>query len=247
MKPAKIMVVIPTYNEAENITQYVERLFKVGVPNLRLVAVDDNSPDGTGDILDTLAKKRPIEVVHRSRKTGYGSACLAGIRAALKQNPDRVIQMDADLSHDPRVIPRMLRQDADLVIGSRYIPGGRIEKWETWRRILSRMANLYARQILNLKIKDATTGYRCWKPEALTQILKLRLDSAGYVFLPETAYYASQLGFSISEVPITFTQRVTGISKLSWHVFFESCIKILKISSTEPPSASETSLPDTPR
>lgn len=244
MKP-RVIVVIPTYNEVLNVENFVERLFKITAADISLIAVDDNSPDGTGKLLDKLAKKKPIEVIHRKAKDGYGSACVAGLRAALKHKPDRIVQMDADLSHDPRALPKMLSIDADLVIGSRYIPGGGVEKWEIWRQWLSRGANLYARNVLGLKTKDVTSGYRCWRPSALAKVLKLKHDSAGYVFLPETAYYANRLGFTIAERPIIFTQRVAGISKLGWNVFFESCTKLLKISAIEITPASGKPRPGT--
>lgn len=244
MKP-RVTVVTPTYNEADNIATFVERLFKITTVNITLIAVDDNSPDGTGKILDKLARKIPIEVIHRKTKDGYGSACVAGLRAALKHKPDWIVQMDADLSHDPRALPKMLTYDADLVVGSRYIPGGGVVKWEIWRQWLSRGANLYARNVLGLKTKDVTSGYRCWRPSALAKVLKLKHDSAGYVFLPETAYYAHRLGYKIAERPIIFTQRVAGISKLGWNVFFESCTKLLKVAAIEINPASEKPLPGT--
>ncbi len=228
MHSGKIVVVTPTFNEAQNVERLAERLFALKM-EITLIAVDDNSPDGTAKILDRLVGKYPIEIIHRNKKSGYGTASVVGLKAALKHKPDRVVQMDADLSHDPRAIPRLVSGNADLVIGSRYTPGGQVKQWESCRRILSRAANLYARIILGLKTKDVTSGYRCWQPEALARVLQNPLDSLGYVFLPETAYYAQQLGFTVAEIPITFAQRTTGKSKLTFGIFWESSLKILRL------------------
>lgn len=233
MPPKSTVVVIPTYNERENLESLVQEIVSLGIPNLKIIIVDDNSPDGTGELAEKLKKHQPLRVIHRPRQRGLGTAYTAAFREILKDSnnqPDFIIQMDADWSHDPRVIPKMIKAAdyADAVIGSRYTKGGRIDNWSFSRRLLSRFANLYARAILGLPYRDLTSGFRLYRRKVIQKLLGENLSSVGYAFQIETAYLAQLSGFKISEIPITFTERKLGQSKLKWQIIFESFIKVLK-------------------
>lgn len=226
-----LYVVTPTYNERDNIREFARRIFALGLSNLTLVIVDDNSPDGTGAIAEELAQQLPIKVLHRPQKMGLGTAYMDAFRKVLIEHPDYIIQMDADLSHDPAIIPLFLKQmhDYDLVIGSRYINGGHIVNWSFARRIVSRCGNGYARRLLNLPYRDLTGGFKCWRRTTLEYIIRKPLSSVGYNFQIETTYLAHRKKFRICEVPITFIERKTGSSKMSFWIIAESFWKVLRL------------------
>ena len=220
------LVVIPTYNERENLPVLVDGLMQHA--NVRVLIVDDKSPDGTGDIADALAAAHPgrVDVMHRTGPRGFGRSYTDGLTQALREPVDVICQMDADLSHDPRQLPDLITasEHADLVIGSRYVPGGRIVNWPPRRRLLSRMANMYLRAITRLAARDCTSGYRCWRREALAALPFDRFISDGYSFLIEMLYAAAGQHYRIAEVPITFVERREGVSKLSTAVLLESAV-----------------------
>lgn len=228
---SKVTVVTPTYNERDNIGMLAERIFQLGIRDLSLFVVDDNSTDGTKEILLQLSKKYPVYVLHRERKLGLGTAYIDAFRKVLQGDADIIVQMDADLSHDPSVIPTMLEkiQSYDMVLGSRYVRGGRIENWDRARKLVSKFGNFYARIILGLAYKDLTGGYKCFKRDVLEAIDLGQLSSIGYNFQIETTYEAHKNGFNICEIPITFSERKTGQSKFNIGIIFESFIKVLRL------------------
>ena len=227
----KIVVVLPTYNEAENLPLLLEALWQLEIPGLTALVVDDNSPDGTGRIADQLAQQRAgdLVVLHRKTKEGLGRAYVAGFKWALAHGADVVIQMDVDFSHAPHHIPQMLARltHADVVVGSRYVPGGRIdERWETGRYLLSWWANaLYTRLILNLEVRDATAGFKCWRADVLRGIDLDAISSQGYSFQFEMAYIAQKLGYRAVEIPIYFEDRRIGRSKLTVPIKIEAALR----------------------
>lgn len=227
MQPS-VVVVTPTYNERETLPRLVDLVFDLKIPNLRMIVVDDNSPDGTGQIADDLSKRHPIDVIHRKEKSGLGTAYAEAFQKILKGEADFIFEIDADLSHDPRVIPEFLKSaaSADLVLGSRYVPGGRIENWSKPREWISRLGNLYARFILNLPYHDITGGFKCYRRRVLEKIDLATLSSVGYNFQIETTYRAHRLGFKICEMPITFTERRAGSSKFRLAIILESFWKV---------------------
>lgn len=226
-----IGVIIPTYNEKENLPLLAERLFTLPLPNLSLLIIDDNSPDGTGAIAEELALQHPgqVNVIHRSGKLGLGSAYVTGFKHLLAANTDYIVQMDADFSHPPEkilefydAIPR-----CDVVFGSRYIPGGSLDRnWPAWRKGLSSFGNVYARTILGMPVKDITGGYRMWRRETLAAIPWERVRSNGYVFQVEMAYVTTRLGFHICEVPIYFAERQLGQSKMNLSIQVEAAVGV---------------------
>jgi dolichol-phosphate mannosyltransferase len=220
------LVVVPTYNERENLPLLVTGLLQH--PNVRVLIVDDNSPDGTGAVADGLAATHAgrLEVMHRSGARGLGRSYVDGLKWAVEQPVDVVCQMDADLSHDPAQLPALINAagNDELVIGSRYIPGGRIVNWPIRRKLLSRFANTYVRMVTRLNVRDCTSGYRCWRREALASMPLDRFISDGYSFLVEMLYAAARRRRRIGEVPITFVERRLGESKLSGAVLFESAV-----------------------
>ncbi len=220
------LVIVPTYNERDNLPIVVAALLLI--PHVNVLVVDDGSPDGTGDVADTLvaASSGRVSVLHRTGQRGLGLSYVDGIQRALHTDATRICQMDSDLSHDPADIPRLLAAsaDADLVIGSRYVPGGRIENWTKGRALLSGFANRYVRAITGLPINDLTSGFRCWRREALERLPLSRVVSNGYAFLVEMAWEAASAGCRITEVPIVFVERRHGVSKLSTHVVIESAL-----------------------
>lgn len=226
----QITTIIPTYNEAENLPKLVSALFSLPL-NLHILIVDDNSPDGTGKIADELAAQHPdkLEVLHREGKLGLRTAYLTGIQLALATQADAVAQMDADFSHDPARLVDMaeLLKTREVVLGSRYIPGGRVDQeWPLWRKYLSAFGNFYARTILGFKLRDVTTGYRLWRRETLEGMPLDRIQSNGYVFLVEMIYMAYSLGYRIGEVPIYFADRKWGSSKMSFKIQAEAALRI---------------------
>ncbi len=228
---ADCTVVLPTYNEAENIGQLIPRILVNH--RLRVLVVDDASPDGTGDLVAAMAEQHPrIELYRRPGKLGLGSAYLTGFQHALEKGADFVFEMDADFSHDPHYLPTLLdtaEAGADLVLGSRYVPGGGTTDWGVTRRLISRGGNLYAGLILGLPIADATGGFRCYRRRTLEGIHLDRIRSNGYAFQVEMAYRAYQAGFRIVEVPIIFPDRRVGRSKMSRRIVIEALINVWKL------------------
>lgn len=229
----RITVVTPTYNEAENLPKLVSALFSLPL-DLRILVVDDNSPDGTGHIADELAASHPgrVDVLHRPGKMGLRSAYLNGFQRVMGSDAQAIVQMDADFSHDPSVLAIManLLESHDLVLGSRYIQGGAVDKhWPIWRKNLSAFGNFYARAILNLPLHDVTTGYRMWRRETLKQMPMERIQSSGYVFQIEMAYLAYCLDFKIVETPIYFPDRQWGKSKISLRIQSEAAFRVWQV------------------
>lgn len=225
-----ITIVLPTYNEAENLPRLVSVLFSLPL-DLALLVVDDNSPDGTGQVADELSEKNrdKVFVLHRAGKLGLRSAYLDGFRRAFELGSDAVVQMDADFSHDPAVLVEMAQQINvyDVVIGSRYVKGGSLaRRWPFWRKALSTFGNAYARTILGFPLHDVTTGYRMWRCEALQNMPLDRIRSSGYIFLVEMAYVAFLMGYRIAEVPIHFADRRWGRSKMSLKIQLEAAVRI---------------------
>jgi dolichol-phosphate mannosyltransferase len=220
------LVIVPTYNERANLPVLVAGLMSHA--DVRVMIVDDQSPDGTGEIADGLARQYPgrITVVHRSGKRGLGRSYIDGISRAIHEPVDVICQMDADLSHDPKHLPDLVAATAaaDVVIGSRYVPGGAIVNWPRRRLLLSRFANFYIRGITRLSARDCTSGYRCWRRACLASLPLDRFFSDGYSFLVEMLFVASRLGARVAEVPITFVERREGESKVSRAVLLESAI-----------------------
>jgi dolichol-phosphate mannosyltransferase len=225
------LVVVPTYNERENLPLLVAGLMQHA--NVRMLIVDDDSPDGTGRLADDLAQSHPgrVDVMHRSGTRGLGRSYVDGLRWATLQSVDLVCQMDADLSHDPAQLPRLLdgAERGDVVIGSRYVPGGEIVNWPLRRKLLSRFANIYIRTVTRLSARDCTSGYRCWRRDTLASMPLDRFISDGYSFLVEMLYVATRRGCRVVEVPITFVERRLGESKLSQAVMIESAITPWKL------------------
>ncbi len=232
---SKTVVIIPTYNEASNLPLLAAEIWALMIPELSILVVDDSSPDGTGDIADELAKRRPGELfaLHQDVKSGLGRAYIAGFKWALAQEADFVIQMDCDFSHSPKHIPEMLQEieGSHLVVGSRYVPGGRVdEHWGFGRYLLSWWANaVYTRIILNLKVKDATSGFKCWRATALQAINLDAIHSNGYSFQFEMAFLAEKMGYRIVEIPIYFEDRRIGRSKLTIPVKIEAIFRAWEI------------------
>lgn len=229
----QITVIVPTYNEAENLPRLASALFVLPL-DLRLLIVDDASPDGTGRLAEQLSSQYQgrITVIHRSGKLGLRTAYLQGFQQALKDGTQAIAQMDADFSHDPQVLPQMAArlQQYDVVFGSRYVPGGRVdERWPWWRKSLSAFGNFYARTILGIPLRDMTTGYRMWRSEALANMPLERIRSNGYVFLVEMAYIAHCLGYRIGETPIYFADRRWGRSKMSFRIQAEAAFRVWQV------------------
>lgn len=229
---AAIVVVVPTYNEASNIDEALGRLASLPLPNLRVIVVDDGSPDGTADAAEKFGadlEKRPtfVTVLRRTSKDGLGRAYAAGMALALEQGAEFIVQMDADLSHQPEYIPQMLgvllSTNAGVVIGSRYVPGGSLaNEWKFHRRLLSGWANFYVNAILGLGIRDATAGFKLWRRDLLASLPIGNLDSAGYCFQVEMNYLSRKAGYTAVEVPIHFEERRGGVSKMSLDEKIES-------------------------
>lgn len=229
---ARIAVVTPTFNERNNIPILVEKIFSLKIEGLNLYVVDDNSPDGTAGVVKELSLKYPaVTLIFRPAKEGLGRAYTAVFKQilSLDDKPDYIIQMDADLSHDPKVIPCMIAKigECDVVLGSRYIKDGGIKNWDLLRRLISRFGNFYTRVVLGLTYRDLTGGFKCWRRAVLEEIDMDSLSSVGYNFQIETTYKAHRLGFKICEVPIIFIERKSGISKFNLSIIWESFIKIL--------------------
>jgi dolichol-phosphate mannosyltransferase len=226
---AKSLIVVPTYNEHDNVRGIAERLL-AALPKTDLLFVDDNSPDGTGAVLDELAQKQPrLHVMHRAGKLGLGTAYIEGFQWGLARDYDYLFEMDADGSHDPSYLPTMLalaEDGADLVVGSRYVPGGGTANWGVGRKIISRGGSLYARTILGVDVRDLTAGFICWRRAALEAIDLQTITSNGYSFQIEMKYRALQRGLRLVETPIVFVDRRVGQSKMSRAIFLEALLKV---------------------
>jgi dolichol-phosphate mannosyltransferase len=226
-------VVLPTYDEAENLPGIAAAILEQ-LPGATLLVVDDGSPDGTGDIADGLAAADPrVRVRHRPGKAGLGRAYLDGFRVALDGGAQSLVQMDADWSHDPKVLPSLVApitaDDADLVIGSRYVPGGKVLDWGIGRRIISRGGSIFARTVLGLKPHDLPGGFKCWRATTLAAVPFDGIHAGGYVFQIEMTYRASRAGARIAEVPITFQDRRVGRSKMSRRIIVEALLVVVRL------------------
>jgi dolichol-phosphate mannosyltransferase len=225
-----VTIVIPTYNEAENLPKLVSALLSLPL-DVSVLVVDDHSPDGTGEIADQLSDRHPdkVFVLHRAGKRGLRSAYIEGFQKAFDLDATAVVQMDADFSHDPAVLSQMVQRIAscDVVIGSRYVRGGTLdERWPAWRKLLSAFGNFYARTILDFPLRDMTTGYRMWRREVLQSMPLDRIRSNGYIFLVEMVYVAYLMQYKIGEVPIHFADRRWGKSKMSLKIQLEAAVRI---------------------
>ena len=225
----RTLIVLPTFNEADNIVEVLQKLRAV-VPEASVLVVDDASPDGTADLVEEVAEQiGDVSVMRRPAKSGLGSAYRDGFRRGLSVGYDVMVEMDSDLSHDPAALPSLLSAVADgaaLALGSRYIPGGSIPAWSWYRRALSRWGNRYAAAVLGIDVKDATSGYRAYRAEALTNIDFHTVQAAGYGFQVEMAYRVLASGGRIVEVPISFTDRVRGESKMSSRIVIEALVLV---------------------
>jgi dolichol-phosphate mannosyltransferase len=228
----EIAVIIPTYNEKENAPKLIAEILNLNINDLNIVVVDDNSPDGTGKIIGELkSRENRLHLIQREKKSGLGTAYLAGFNYALENGAQYIFEMDADFSHDFSMIPVFLEniKNHDLVLGSRYINEGKIENWNLYRRLVSQFGNFYARQILNLPIRDLTSGFKCYRRSVIAHLVSRPVDSIGYVFQIETTHRAHQHGFKIKEIPIVFSERRTGKSKFNGKILWESFWRILKL------------------
>jgi dolichol-phosphate mannosyltransferase len=230
MRPGRTVMVVPTYNEADNLAWIIERLRRA-VPEADVLVVDDGSPDGTGEVAERLAATDPaVRVVHRRAKEGLGAAYLHGFAVALEGGYDVVGEMDADGSHRPEELPRLLvaLDEADLVLGSRWVPGGRVVNWPWTRRLLSRGGNLYTRLLLGMPVRDATGGFRVFRRSTLEKIDLGSVQSVGYCFQADLAWRTVQADLRVREVPITFVERERGVSKMTPDVAVESLRRITR-------------------
>jgi dolichol-phosphate mannosyltransferase len=222
-------ICLPTYDERENLEPMVRALAEVLPPGGRVLVIDDASPDGTGEIADRLAAELPwLDVLHRERKDGLGRAYVAGFRRALADGAELVLEMDCDFSHDPRDVPRLIaavEAGADVALGSRYVPGGAVRDWGLLRRAISRAASLYTRALL-MPVRDATGGFKCFRREVLERIDLDTVHGAGYVFQIELTYRARRAGFTVVEVPIAFSDRTEGRSKMSRAIVLEAVWRV---------------------
>jgi dolichol-phosphate mannosyltransferase len=228
------IVILPTYNERDNLPAMVGALLRLD--DLAVLIVDDGSPDGTGQLADELvaASAGRVRVLHRQTQRGLGRSYLDGMQEALRAGATCICQMDADFSHDPGELPRLIAaaREADLVIGSRYVPGGTLRNWPWHRLALSAFANWYVRAITRLPVRDCTSGFRAWRRELLTRLPLQQIVSEGYAFQVEMAWHASSMGARIHEVPITFVERQQGTSKLSGGVILESVVLPWRLAGT---------------
>jgi dolichol-phosphate mannosyltransferase len=233
---ATVWLIIPTYNEAANLERIVaaahDQLQRAVPGNFRILVVDDNSPDGTGAIADRLAADDPpIEVLHRGGKSGLGQAYLAGFAHAMERDAETVIEMDADFSHDPIYLTALLEasRSADVVLGSRYVPGGGVRDWGLVRQLISRGGGLYARRMLGVSVRDLTGGFKCLRREVLEAIDLPSIRAEGYVFQIEITYRAILAGFTVREIPIVFAERAAGKSKMSAWIALEAIVRVPRL------------------
>jgi dolichol-phosphate mannosyltransferase len=232
-----LTLVIPTYNETDNLPRLFQQIFNLDIPGLRVLIVDDNSPDGTGRLAESLSEEYDcrISVMHRPGKLGLGTAYIQGFQLALEEGAEAVGQMDADFSHPPDKLAEMLYavEDSDVVIGSRYINGGSVDKrWPAWRKGLSAFGNHYARLILRMPVSDITGGFRIWRREVLSTLPLEKVQSSGYAFQVEMAYLAYLRGFQFKEIPIYFADRQWGQSKMSVGIQLEAALRVWQMKLT---------------
>jgi len=234
----RTIIIIPTYNEAENISPLIERILNLD-EGVDILIIDDNSPDGTGSVVDAIVEREPrVQVIHRPAKLGLGTAYTTGFMTALERGYDRIMTMDADFSHNPRYIPALLRltDEHDLAIGSRYVPGGGVRLWGIHRRLLSRGANFFARSILGLQAHDCTAGFRCYRASVLQAIDPRSIQADGYSYLLEMLWRVQKAGFSIAETPIVFTDRRRGASKISQKEIFHAAGTVVRLAFSAAPA-----------
>jgi dolichol-phosphate mannosyltransferase len=227
----RALVCLPTYDERDNVAPMVEAILAAD-PKIEVLVIDDNSPDGTGEIADGIAAREPrVHVLHRAGKEGLGKAYLAGFAWALERGYGLVLEMDADFSHDPKHLPAMLAacRSADLVLGSRYVPGGGTVNWGLGRKILSRGGSFYARTVLGIGVRDLTGGFKCFRREVLEAIDLSTVECSGYAFQIELTYRALRKGFRVAEIPIVFVDRRVGQSKMSRRIVLEGIRKVWSI------------------
>jgi dolichol-phosphate mannosyltransferase len=228
----RVVVCLPTYDERENLEPMVRALGDVASEHgldLRVLVIDDSSPDGTGDLADRLAEElRFLSVLHRPRKEGLGPAYIAGFRRALETDAELIVEMDCDFSHDPADLPRLVAavEGADVVLGSRYVPGGGTRNWGAGRRAISRFGSFYARVLLGVGIRDLTGGFKCFRRAVLETIGLDRITTKGYAFQIETTYRAIRAGYRVIEIPIVFSEREAGGSKMSRGIVLEAVAKV---------------------
>jgi len=240
------VVVIPTYNECENVTSVCTAL--LAQPDIAVIVVDDNSPDGTGEVADALAVGEPrLRVVHRPVKEGLGPAYVQGLSLGLALGFSRLVTMDADLSHDPADVPRLVEAvasgRADMAVGSRWTAGGGTRRWPLSRRVISRGGSLYARTVLGMSVRDATGGFKCFSSTVLNDIQVTNIRSSGYAFNIELTFRALRLGYRIEEVPIIFTERITGHSKMSLGIMAEALMRLPSLRLQAASSSTTTAAP----
>jgi dolichol-phosphate mannosyltransferase len=224
------LIVIPTYNERENIANLIDDVLREA-PAADMLVIDDNSPDGTGQLVDEIGARRPqVRALHRPGKLGLGTAYVLGFHYAIEHGYDLVFEMDADYSHDPRYLPTFLEkaEQADLVIGSRYVPGGDTPNWSALRKFISSGGNIFARAVLRIPVKDCTSGYRCYRTTALRTLNLDAIRSQGYAFQVEMAYNIWKCGYRVREVPIVFVDRRVGKSKMSRKIFIEGFLWVIR-------------------
>jgi dolichol-phosphate mannosyltransferase len=226
----QLTVVIPTYNEAENLPKLVSALIDLPL-DLSLLVVDDNSPDGTGQLVEKLGQENPerISLLHRAGKLGLGTAYIAGFGKALQDGAQAIGQMDADFSHPPEKLVELMAalEDCDVALGSRYVKGGNVdERWPFWRKGLSAFGNLYSRAILGIPVRDATGGFKIWRRNTLLGMPLEKIQSNGYAFQVEMIYVACRLGFTFKEIPFYFADRRWGQSKMSFHIQREAAVRV---------------------
>ncbi len=233
----KTVIIMPTYNEAENLPKIAREILALPIDDLHILVVDDNSPDGTGQLAEDLAVEYAgrVGVLHRQEKQGLGPAYMAGFKRALDEGADYLVQMDTDFSHQPKYLLQFVdaaqNPDVDIVIGSRYVPGGGVdENWSLFRKALSYWANIvYVKLWLNMPVRDATGGFRLWKRETIVGIDLERVRSNGYVFQVETAYIAHRLGYRFTEIPIYFPDRSQGTSKMTFRIQREAALRVIQV------------------
>lgn len=250
MNNPKTTIIIPTYNEAKNISRLITAISEQKIPNLNIIIIDDNSPDGTAKIVEGIQANSPthtITLISRPQKQGLGSAYILGFNKALENKSSLIFEMDADFSHDPQMIPKLIKtaQTADVIIGSRRITGGNVTGWNMRRNIQSRAAAFIARAALKLKTKDVTSGFRCYRKSVLKKIPLKNITSQGYAFQVEILWWCEKLGFSVKEIPITFIDRTHGRSKLSSLEMLKFFTTLLRLSFTPSPSTAISSPPKT--
>ncbi|MEO0262694.1 MAG: polyprenol monophosphomannose synthase [candidate division WOR-3 bacterium] len=228
----KVLIVIPTYNERENVEKIIEEIFKF-LPSANILIVDDNSPDGTSEIVKEIMKKdKRVNLILKEKKEGLGKAYKTGFKWGIEKNYDIIIQMDADFSHSPEVLPEFIKEiekGYDLIIGSRYLNGVSVVNWPIKRLLLSYFANVYARILTGVPVRDLTGGFKAWKREVLENLPWEKIDAEGYGFQIETTFYAKKLGYKIKEYPIIFIERRVGISKMSKKIIFEAFFLVIKL------------------